>query len=278
MNASLLSDRDHDFVLQIDAHTIFDKDWDVEIINNYYIAEKYTDRPFVLTSQPHGWNYDLQDKTKTFLISAGQTRQIDPLNFNSKTILGDKDRLKSGVPNIILDGKLNSSEINSGMVGKAWVDSGVYDESKKITLDGITFYEGNCVYAAHLFYPYKYLMDILHYPKDWFYGDQINYSLRLISRGFKIFHFYYPTFIALGKLDFDISRQITTDRDPENSWRAINLSGNQQGKDYRHHIQYLSEEHHKDIFSGKYLNYWGSPDRESLAMAKQIMNLEEYLD
>jgi hypothetical protein len=278
MNASLLSDRDHDFVLQIDAHTIFDKGWDTEMIANHDIAEKYTDSPFVLSNQPHGWVYDAKDKEKIFFASMGPKKILDPLNFNSQTFLSDgtkKDRISAGVTSVVLDGVVGKQKPNKDMVGQAWVESGDPRKLKKIVVDGVNFYEGHCVYAAQLFYSYKHLMTILHYPKDWFYGDQIDYSLRLVSRGFKIFHFDYPVLVALGKLDLNPETESIIDRDPENSWRVF--SGN-NSMNYANHMSELSEKHHRDIFSGRSFGYWGAPDTKSLIMAKKIMNLDGYLE
>ena len=284
MNASLLSDRDHDFVLQVDAHMIFDKGWDVEIINNYDIASRYTDSPFVLSNQPHGWYYKKENRDKPFIHSLGQglTVEVDPLAFDSRKLTDY--RIRSVVSNIYTDPKVFVERGNIDNIGKAWVDYGEYDQSKKIEIDGVTFHEGNCVNASQLFFSYKYLMDLLHYPKDWFYGDQINYSLRLISRGFKIFHFYYPTLITLGKVypsksEKVESGEINGSEDEKFNWQYT--MNQKDGSSYRKskylkHLSTKSGQHHKDIFTGNLLGYWGAPDKESLDMAKKIMNLEDF--
>lgn len=255
MNAALMFDRNHDFVLQIDAHCIFDKNWDETIINNYNVAQEYSKEPVILSSMTYGFEYDLNDRENIYWKNKVK---IDFENFNS-----DDTYDLGAMPSIRTNGINGNNKLTPSLVGIAWVDSGPWND-KKITFKNTEFHEGNCVFAAMMFYSFKDLIDILHYPKDMFSGDQINFSLRLISRGFRIFHFYKPVFVSLTKYD----PQIDTEYQWKDSCKA---------NPYNDYVNASAAIHHKQIFSGKYFGYWGAPDKEALIKAKKIMDLENYL-
>lgn len=257
MNAALLFDRKHDYVLQIDAHMIFDKDWDEILINNYNIAKKYTDNPFVLTNMMHSFEYKVEDRDQLYIWKNEWVPFDNVYDYDSKI-----ENTTTHMPSIRTNGIGGNGIFHPWMVGTAWVDGGDWND-KRIEIDGVTFHEGNCVFAALMFYSFEHLMDILHYPKDTFYGDQINFSLRLLSRGFKIFHFYKPVCLVLGKPK--------PESDPDYHWQA-----NSTRSEYCRYLDGISETHHDEIFSGKYLGYWGAPNKESLEFAKKIMDLEGY--
>ncbi len=255
MNAALMYDKEHDFIFQIDAHTIFDKNWDETLINNYYVAEKYAGDKIVLSNMPHGFTYDINDKNTLYWQ---ENKKIHFNDFDS-TI----DDVNAFMPSIRTDGIDGNNRLTESMVGIAWVDGGPWNDNK-ITINDTVFHEGNCVFAAMMFYPFKYLLDFLHYPKDPFSGDQINFSLRLLSRGFRIFHFYKPVFVSLNKPEPGI--------DSDYQWKDATKSDS-----FSKYIKEHANKHHKEIFSGKYLGYWGAPDKDQLEKSKKIMGIENYL-
>lgn len=255
MNAALMYNMDHDFVLQVDAHTIFDKNWDQKIIENYYVASKYAGDKIVLSNIPYGFEYDSSDREKIFWQN---DKELSFYNFDSDLL-----NARAAMPSIRTNGIDGNGNFDKALLNIAWVDGGVWNE-KHINIDGIDFHEGNCVFAAFMFYPFKYLLDLLHYPKDPFYGDQINFSLRLVSRGFRIFHFYKPIFIALTKTQEETEAKYQWKEACQNHMHAV-------------YLQNQASKHHKEIFNGSYYGYWGAPDGDALKMAKNKMGLEDYL-
>ena len=256
MNAALLYDREHDFVFQIDAHTIFDKDWDEKLINNYDIAEEYAGEKIILSNMMHGFDYDINNRESLYWQG---NKKISFYNFDS-----DIEETTTFMPSIRTNGRDGNNQLTESLVGVAWVDGGQWNDDK-ISFKDVDFHEGNSVCAAMMFYPFKYLLEFLHYPKDPFFGDQINFSLRLVSRGFRIFHFYKPVFISLSKPQPEV--------DGEYQWKAAT-----KASDYITYIRDHAMQHHKEIFSGKYFGYWGAPNEYALKRSKKIMGIENYLE
>lgn len=254
MNAALMCNKEHDFILQIDAHTVFDKDWDETFIKNYDIAVKHAGPKVVLSNMPHPFNYKLDNREKIFW------KGNIPINFYDF----DSGHHISNMPSIRTNGLDGNGRVSPSLVGVAWVDGGDWND-KKIIIDDIEFHEGNCVFAATMFYSFEYVLEFLHNPKDPFSGDQIDFSLRLLSRGFRIFHFYKPVLLSLDKYSPEI--------DTEYQWKDPSTYS-----EYSSYVYPKGVQQHKDSFSGKYFGYWGAPDSISLKDAKQKMGLEGYLE
>lgn len=244
MNSQLLAKQDHDFLFQTDAHTIFTKNWDSILIDQYekVSAEQGTDKIVFSGAQAGGFYSDPEDRE--FLIF-----QHPKLGRVSADLFYEN----------------NFHEDKSLTISKA--------EFKFIKFDSFTFpwftqaeeetetNEINGVAGTFMFAPYSLLDDALHDPRDPYNGDQTNYSLRLLSRGYKIFIPVYPAMFSMGRFDTD-----QKPLDLEYHWSAgfFNLD----------RYQFMLDKYYKrldDIQSGKYLGYWGAPDMESLTYAKNKM-------
>lgn len=146
MNASLLATQEHDYVLQIDSHTIFTKDWDTKLIENFNNVKEIanTDR-VILSAVPRGnLYYDLSDRDS--LMSPDQTfqeRNIDKVDMYTNNY-HEFDNYKNSKPELIYDGwqGANFDEINVG---------------KPITYGAPKFGEEpypetNCIHASIVFF------------------------------------------------------------------------------------------------------------------------------
>jgi hypothetical protein len=122
------------------------------------------------------------------------------------------------------------------------------------------------------------LRDIMHDPEDHFHGDQVNYGMRILSRGYRIFAIKKPLMLTLNK--YNKHKVENSDEgaliDPEWNWRSQRKIL-EPGRRYLYKMQKLSDTNYKSIFNGDYVGYWGAPDIDSLEYAKEKMGfLKKY--
>jgi hypothetical protein len=70
---SMMLNQDEDYCLQIDAHTLFDKNWDSSLINDYNDLKKITEKP-IISYRTKFWQRD-KDNNIIFL-NGGQNRPL----------------------------------------------------------------------------------------------------------------------------------------------------------------------------------------------------------
>lgn len=270
MNASLLSTKEHDYVLQVDSHTVFTKDWDEKMIENFKkISIVENKDKIVLTGIPRGnLYYDINDRDTMFstedIFLANNILTIDPYNNNYDDLIN----YHNTKPEIRLDGWQGEHFSESNVGRPITYGTAPFEEDEYV--------EVNCISAALVFFKYSLIREIMHDPSDFFHGDQINYGLRLLSRGYSIFAIKHPIFLTLNKYDKHTlpSDKSTNFIDSEWNWRLIPESS-YSGTMYRNRVQYDSEKIYKSIFSGEYLGYWGAPSLDSLKKAKEKIGLTE---
>jgi hypothetical protein len=262
MNASLLATQEHDYVLQIDSHTIFTKDWDVKLIENFNNVKEMTNTDRVILSAiPRGnLYYDISDRD--LVMSRDQIFQdknIDKIDMYTNNY-HEFDNYKNSKPELIYHGWQGES-FNEGYVGLP-VTYGAQDFGDK------KYPEINCIHASIVFFKYSVIREVLHDPADFFNGDQINQALRLLSRGYKIFSMQDPLFLSLDKT------KENKPLDPEWNWKTfkpLNLTS----WTYLDHANNRSNVNYQKVFNGEYLGYWGAPDEKSLSEAKTKMGVKE---
>jgi hypothetical protein len=270
MNASLLANQDYDYVLQIDSHTVFTKDWDLKLIENFNKVKEIaqTDK-IILSAVPRG-NMYYNVENRDVLLSHEEmftdwgSSEIDPYTNNYHEMI---------------DYKLSKPEIRyDGIQGNHFVQQNV---DVPITYGAESFGEEeypeiNCIHASIVFFQYRVIREVLHDPADTFNGDQINQGLRLLSRGYRIFSMKDPLLLSLGKtlphLELNSSSPILFD--PEWNWR-VSDGYKDCGWKYLEYSCEKSKTNYEKIFSGEYAGYWGAPDEKSLSEAKKIMGFKE---
>jgi hypothetical protein len=270
MNASLLKTQDHDYVLQIDSHTVFTKDWDLKLIENFNNVKEIakTDK-VILSAIPRGnLYYEISNRDSilsydNFFKEKG-INEIDMLNNNYHEF----DNYKNTKPEIVFTGwqGKNFDEINVGL--PITYGAYVFGEEK--------YPEINCIHASIVFFKYSVIREVMHDPSDHFNGDQINQSLRLLSRGYRIFSMQDPLFLSLSKYENpdNSNDKVVNLLDPEWNWRSF-CSPNSVSAKYLEHSISTSAYNYEKIISGDYLGYWGAPDERSLSEAKKIMGFKE---
>lgn len=253
LNASLLYNKNHDYFLQIDSHILFEKNWDEILINSYLdILEKYqTD--FVISSAPQSAtrieNGFIDTKDGFLIEENGHTSFKKSAGIVSSS---DYSNLKHVKPKPFYISYFD------------WFNN---DEKYR---------ETNSICASMLFGPFSFMKDFLHDPKDNFYGDQINFTLRCISRNWKIFSVQNPCLYTIEKYK-KIEGLDKISYGTEYDWRTCFDSIKKNLKTTHDFVQNQNREaivfRHK-IFSGSYFGYWGAPEKESLNRAKKILGID----
>ena len=233
MTASLLADRDHTYLLQVDAQNIFEKSWDTQLKNAYIDLLKICDKPIISTS-PRRW---IDGPNKEVCLNNDKGQIVDPYNF--KTIenfssLGFRVSEKGSKSN---DGTFDQYP---EIIGKHW------DWSKEEN-----FVEHGLIHASFMFTSFNFTREIMHDPLNAWDGDQINLSFRAGTRGYRMF--VTKNCVVWSKDKFNNGLLIS-----DNDWRLV-PSGS-----LKSYYEWSSRNFQKQLFSGNYLGYWGAPNKDSI--------------
>lgn len=262
MNASLLQFKNFDYMFQIDAHTFFSKNWDTQLINvfNKIKDQENIDEDKLVLSASSGflWTYDYKNPEKVYAVIDYKKEifEIDPLNLEKNA----EDLVNRGMTDLRFVYSGQQGEVfQKADVGFPIVYGNSYMQEKE-------YKESGCVHATFMFSKAKLTREVLHDPEDHFHGDQTNYTIRLLSRGYKIFSPKYPTLAVLNK-GF-VGKDSVSDQDHD--WRTYKT--NEVGSNYLSTKINNSEINFKKIISGEYFGYWGTTDNDSLNKVKEQIN------
>lgn len=139
-----------EFYLQIDAHTLFEKDWDISLIQQYQELSLYHDK-VVITGYPH--LYSIDDNTHSVIKS--KLDGVLCLVPNNETAFLSEN-IVTGVSHVIND----NTKFKHGF----------------FIAGGFTFAEGSVIEQV----PYD--------PNYYFSCEQESMSLRLFTHGYNIFY------------------------------------------------------------------------------------------
>lgn len=264
MNASLLQFKEFDYMFQIDAHTFFSKKWDTQLINIFNKIkeqENINENKLVLSaSSGFNWTYYDENPEKVYIIDKHNKAalEIDPLNLEKNA----EELINRGMTKLkfVYDGKQNNNlvkdHVNFPIVyGDNYIDKKEYEES-------------NGVHGTFMFSKAKLNREVLHDPEDHFHGDQTNYSIRLLSRGYKIFSPKYPSIAVLNQvyIDKDFKEDASIPLGKGHNWKTY--EANKVGSDYLETKINNSATNFQQIISGDYFGYWGTTDKDSLNKVK----------
>ena len=276
MNASLLQFKEFDYMFQIDAHTFFSKKWDTQLINifNKIKDQESIDENKLVLSASSGftWTYYNENPEKVYVTSWPVISSFAPttVKHNKKIFEIDPLDLEKNAKELVNRGMTNLKFVYDGKQGNHFFENNVsfpivYGDSY---LDKKEYEESNGVHANFMFSKAKLNREVLHDPEDHFHGDQTNYSIRLLSRGYRIFSPKYPTIAVLNKMfiDKDLNEDIFAPLDEDYNWKTY-LS-NRAGRNYIDTKKYNSVINFQKIISGEYFGYWGATNKESLDKVK----------
>lgn len=266
LNASLLQFQKFDYMFQIDAHTLFTKDWDESIIDVFNLIknENNIDENKIVLSASSSikWYNFKEDPYKIMSIDDDNNFfEIDPYDLEKHFL----EKIKSGAVKVkfFYDGKQGNVLLN-GNIGFPMV----YGD--RVIKEELQYEETNGVHASFMFSKANLNRELLHDPEDTFDGDQTNYSIRLLSRDYRIFSPKHPVIACLNK------QEENKIYDEEYNFRAWELSKETPARSYMEYKYGDDREFFNDMISGRYFGYWGTPDKMSLDMVKKKINYSEF--
>ena len=255
--SSILNDRKQDFVLQIDAHMIFEKNWDVDLIKYYSIISQKYDKPIISTYVP--WWYE-------------DEHEIIKLSHDSSYIVNTNNFL--GIPELPIS-KLIFDEYEPNLYKKYLTVT-----SKSIDWSNNKNYEEHHGISGHfLFSNFDIIENIPHDPFiDWG-GDEGVFALRSWTRGYRIFSI--PKAIVWHKNKWGISTNgLGVKSLDKNDWRVHTNHKKEKHINLHHNNINYGYKRMKDIFLGDYIGYWGAPNKDLLNEFQLVVgkNFNEYYD
>ena len=262
MMASIINYRDHEYLLQVDAHNVFEKGWDTTLKQHYNDLLKICDKPIISTN-PLRW-IDGPNK-EVFLHNNLRGIAVDPFDFKTDENFGS---LKIQVISINASSYANAQVPSEEMMDYAFIEGCHVDWQ-----EGQDFVEHGLIFASFMFTKFGFTRELMHDPANPFNGDQINLSFRAGTRGYRMFSI--KKCIMWSKDKFNDGKLLS-----DNDWRTLDRG--KIGKFNEVNSQFDQTE----IFSGEYLGYWGAPNKESIAeyynkigidLSKYFISKREYL-
>jgi hypothetical protein len=243
MTSSLMVDRQHKYFLQVDAHNIFEKNWD-ETVKEYYSKLLKVCKKPIITTCPLRWADGPQKQVWLFDDSS---KEIDPYDFKT-TYTNPSIKIN------VVD-KKNPRNKNKIMkyayveaTGHEWKDSDWYKEH-------------SLIFAAFLFTDFSFVREILHDPLNPWDGDQTNMSFRAGTRGYRMFTVKDCFIWTKDKVrnGLPISNY---------DWRT------KKSMNVKNFYFPFSTYFQSQMFSGEYLGYWGAPTKESIKEYNERLGID----
>jgi hypothetical protein len=248
--ASTLNNKSQDFYFQIDAHMIFENNWDVDLIASYNEIKESFEKPIITTYGP--WWYE--DDGGCIRIPTHPDLQIDPYDF--KGIEG------------VSTGGLKIGDFASNLFRRHIPIDGSQTPWSELTVD----YNQHLLVAGGFFFTdMAFVSEVLPDPHIVFGGEEPTIALRAWTRGYRFFNIKKPICWHKNKLG---------DNPDKNDWRTSSNS-----PDLGTFSLFVENDLHslrrvKDIFLGKLLGYWGAPSIESLNAYEEALGVRfaDYYD
>jgi len=244
MTASFMADKDHTYLLQVDAQNIFEKGWDTELKKYYKQLLKICDKP-IISNCPTRW-IDGPNKEVCLYEYGGPV--IDPYYFKTTQTFSS---LGINIYN-------RESKNNDGVFERyASIEGSHYNWS-----DRQDFVEHGLIHASFMFTSFGFIHEVMHDPGNPWDGDQINLSFRAGTRGYRMFGI--KNCIVWSKDKYNKDGKLLSDYDWRNIKRgSVSLYNEKKSREFQ-----------KKIFSGEYLGYWGAPTKESIDLYYKSMGTD----
>lgn len=143
---------DEDYFLQVDSHTIFEKDWDEYLLNYIKTIKKIHEKP-VISAYPRG--FEIVDFEKKVF------KKMQENDSSTHVMVLDENK-------VFKDGYFS-------------MQKGLPTNSKQI-------YKGFLLSAGFLFSARDFVNSVPYDPNLYFEGEETSLALRLYTRGYDIFH------------------------------------------------------------------------------------------
>lgn len=240
--ASSIIPPDFNYVLQIDGHMLFTKNWDLELKKYYKILESKFEKP-IISSRVPDWSYDDNNKViiDGLIIDDINNFEYKKINKTSKLIF------KNYKEALIKDG---------------------YPTVEGIEFSDDDFVEHNLISAHFTFSKSDLYREILHDPRLPWGGDEPIYALRAWTRGYRMFSIKPTICFHYNKK----SSLISYGKHPKDDWRHLD-NNDKRLLDFYIFRYKNGQKIMKDILLGKYFGYWGSPNFKKLKEFEESCNI-----
>jgi GT2 family glycosyltransferase len=223
---------DADFILQVDAHMIFVKNWDEEIIDSFKDLEKDYEK-LIISGMLFNWKKE-KDKIYLLNIKSIEDESFDPNNMPNNEYFSKTNPYG---PMVSLGTIKNSLDHGYPITYGYDIDWG---NKKYLEIRGVT---GPFVFARK-----KMFMEIQHDPKCVWAADEGIFSMRAWTRGYKIF--------AISKLIlFHLDKGVTKSKI---DWR------DEANENFQDITMAKSLGRVRRFYLGNEFGYWGAPNKKLL--------------
>lgn len=235
-----------EYTLSVDAHTLFVKNWDIDIIAEFKRLKQIHKKPIISERLP-GWR-----RVDGKIVSYDATR-----NFNTSDIFYSKDLLVTKeIKSEIGDGHRHLSPDGSHEYTQS-----IIVESEKDVASPFQMYlvSGHFIFAhTQFFIDHMWNLDLA------FYGEEQVMAMRAWTNGYKIFGIERSYFAHKGK-DMTSAGEIDSSG-PDANWRNLVERRNWDPRFKYSPLTFVYESNLDytcvyKILTGKLLGYWGAKNK-----------------
>jgi len=221
-----------DFILQIDAHTFFNNDWDIKLIEGYHnIYKDLKNENIIITDRPVWWTLN---KDNSFYFLPPQENTISILSYESNS-----------QPIEILD--------NGGYPKISGIIKPIKENEN---------YKEHFLFSAHYaFSKPNFFQDIMLDPWVQFEGDEATIALRASTRGYRFFNITEHILWHFNKHNIESN--------PLERWKK---PGKPELEEHHDKKTQPSLERVRKILTGEILGHWGAPNKELLEVYEKNLN------
>lgn len=281
-----------DFILQIDAHTIFNDHWDTILLDRYNEVSKETQNDKIIFSSFVPWWQPRDDGSKFFSVTGtklshidiirwDKQRPVESISYDNLEVLLQDDHsnglflcednnqylavVKFWKQNhrSVFNSKAEAVEWMQDMNLKEWEPVPQhYGSSVSLEQTGNKPYAEHTIVTAHFIFSIgDFVKDIAPDPNIMFMGEEHTTALRAWTRGYRI---YGLQDILLWHLNKD------RNHDPDD--RISFIPKELHYRDHYTNKNRLSLDRTRKILTGELIGYWGSPNKKLLSDFEKASN------
>jgi len=245
--ASTLYDGE-EYYLQIDAHTVFKKDWDIKLINNLNNIRKIADKPIISTYVPYYYRDRVSGQKLTMAQNEdweGEYPNWSLVSKDSPEAIGmeDQEKYKMFVYGI--------EALNSPAAARAKFENADYEKHYLI--------------SGHFLFTLGSFVNDVKYDPQLAYHEENVIAMLAWTRGYRIFNIKDHVLWT--------REMYTMGRDVPNSWKQKYLEKNEKGISFRDKVV-AGTLRNKQILTGQILGEYGSPTIELLNEYEKVSGID----
>jgi hypothetical protein len=247
LSASLLCPKDCKYIFQVDAHMLFEKNWDEDILFRYKEIKKDHSK-VIITKYLMYWN-EIDGEIKIF--DDGKYVTCDPYNMPNTTL---STHVPASLEYDSIDGCMNF--MFPSMIGYAdnWLESETYKEQVGVS-------------GHFMFTESSAIKELLYDPLIPWASDEVIFSLRAHTRGYKV--------VTIREvIAWHMDKQFR--QDPASGIDFMKYSDEYKKKlaDEYDEFFYYGLRRIKDLVLGEEYGFWGAPNKESLARYQEFARFD----